>query len=197
MAHANYRMHDEAKLSMTVHPDDTDSSQFVRHIAQFIDVIVEDIRPPRFCVIKVDNWFGPKWLAFSHKAMGAFGVASQDLVIPPFVPNRILSEKGFTRIESGAFAPDDTICPFHVEQTHHDNTARKLSTHYPDAPIFWWSGRSAFNGRGSFMAYVCGPEGHTPWYVELIGPDTWHPSVKKGISSAALERYMGTKSVES
>ena len=121
--------------------------------------------------------------------MGAFGLASQDLVVPPFVPGRIVSETVFTLGESGEYVEGPPTKPIHIEQTSGANAARKLSRLLPSAAIFWWSGKSAANGRGSLMAYLPTPDGHVPWYIELTGQDTWRPSVTKGITSSELQSY--------
>jgi hypothetical protein len=175
-------------------PTDSDSVEFTSEVAQLITSVVSATSPAVFYVVKVDNWFGPKWLAFSHKVMGAFGVASRDLVVPPFVPNRIVSEVIFTLANSGEYEKSDASKPIHVEQVSSANAGRKLSILLPNAALFWWSGQSATNGRGSLMAYLPTPDGHVPWYIELAGQETWGPSVTKGISSSELQSYQSQAS---
>ncbi len=174
---------------MNVESDDSDAAEFTNQVEQIVGAVISAISPPEFYVVKVDNWFGPKWLAFSHKVMGAFGVASRELVVPPFVPSRVVSEAVFTLGESREYESGRPAKPIHIEQTSGANAARSLSRLLPSAAIFWWSGNSAKNGRGSLMAYLPTPDGHVPWYIELSGQETWRPSITKGITISELERY--------
>jgi hypothetical protein len=71
-----------------------DDAEFLSEVEAVVQGAVEVSKPATVAVVKIDSWFGPKWLGFSHKVMGAFGVVFPgDLVIPPFVPNRVLSER--------------------------------------------------------------------------------------------------------
>jgi hypothetical protein len=174
---------------MILESNDSDDAEFTNQVERLITSVISATSPAEFYVVKVDNWFGPKWLAFSHKVMGAFGLASRDLVVPPFVPNRIVSEAVYTLGESREYVKGSPPKPIHVEQVSSANAGRKLSRILPTAAIFWWSGQSATNGRGSLMAYLPTHDGHVPWYIELTGQETWRPSVTKGISSSELRSY--------
>jgi hypothetical protein len=177
---------------LKIESESTDAPEFASQVERIINAVVSATSPSQVYVVKVDNWFGPKWLAFSHKVMGAFGLASRDLVVPPFVPSRIVSEATFSLSEPGAYVAIDPPKPLHISQTSGANAARKVSRLLPNAAIFWWSGQSATNGRGSLMAYLPTPDGHIPWYVELTGRDTWRPSMTKGISSFELQSYQSS-----
>src|SRR5690242_3368463 len=65
-------------------PSATDACAFVDRVDRLLVGLACVARPTAIHVVKIDNWFGPKWLGFSHKVSGAFGVASADLVVPPF-----------------------------------------------------------------------------------------------------------------
>jgi hypothetical protein len=168
---------------------ESDAAGFTAKVERIIMSVISSNAPAEYYVVKIDNWFGPNWLAFSHKVMGSFGVTSQDLVIPPFVPNRVVSEVGFTRSDSLGYDERMPLKPIHIEQSSDANPARKFSHLLPNAAVFWWSGRSASNDRGSLMAYLPAPDGHVAWYLELAGKDTWIPSVTKGITVTELRHY--------
>jgi len=159
---------------------------FTSKVSQLITAVVSATSPGEFYVIKIDNWFGPKWSEFSHKALGAVGFARRPLVIPPFVPNRIISEDVFTLGGSGEYQQSKPKKPLHVEQVSSANAGRKLSILLPNSALFWWSGQSATNGHGSLMAYLPTPEGHRPWYIGFTGGETWRPGVMRGISRSEL-----------
>ncbi len=182
-------MNSETSLSLDVSPTVTDSEKFAQEVVGIMRCVVSATTPAQVCVIKVDNWFGFRWLAFSHKVIGAFGLASYDLVVPPFVPNRIEAEILFTRQPSGDYEQSRPSQPVHIEQVSGANAARKLSSLFPNVAFFWWSGRSAVNHRGSLMAYLPTPEGHVPWYIGFSAENGWTMSQLKGISRSELESY--------
>jgi hypothetical protein len=47
----------------------------------------EAINTKQTYVVKIDNWFGKRWLGFSGKALGALGVRKKKLTLPPFHPH--------------------------------------------------------------------------------------------------------------
>lgn len=175
---------------MYVRLNNTDTTEFTSRVEEIIISVILVTSPKELYVVKIDNWFGPKWVAFSHKVLGAFGVACRDLTIPPFVPNRVISETFFVLGETGGGYEERTaVKHLHINQSSDANANRKLSRLLPNAAIFWWSGNTGNNGRGSLMAYLPTPDGHVPWYVGFSEKDTWHVSVTKGITIPELRAY--------
>ena len=82
------------------------------------DFWARDSRPPRQYVIRIDNWFGPKWMHFAGKFPAgkgfAVGVHKTILHVPPFVPHRVVAERVFAgpNYEEAATRP-----PLHIERT--------------------------------------------------------------------------------
>lgn len=74
---------------MQIIPEQDDAHDFVALVEQSVNGILRQNAPLSLVLIKVDNWFGPMWLGFSGKILGAIGVWQPKLTIPPFVPNRI------------------------------------------------------------------------------------------------------------
>jgi hypothetical protein len=58
-------------------------------------------------VAHIDHWFGPRWLGFRGKLLGAASVRSRRLTgrlaPPPFHPHRVRSVREYHRTESQAF----------------------------------------------------------------------------------------------
>jgi hypothetical protein len=52
-----------------------------------------------------------------------------------------------------------------------------------------YSGRSASNDRGSFMAYVSTPDGYWPWYMGLRREENWRVVECIGIDIPELEMF--------
>jgi hypothetical protein len=170
--------------------DANDDPDFGRAAQTAVLGVLSVSKPPEVYLVKVGNWFGPKWLAFSHKALSALGIASSDLRVPPFVPARVVHEKYFVRVPEGedyvsAVAP----LTLHVRQTSSANAARRISSLCPHAALFWWTGSTHTTGRGGLMAYVPAPSGHAYWYAELTRMTHWRSGAMKGITSDVLATY--------
>jgi hypothetical protein len=169
---------------------DLDDIRFIHAVRPIIAGAVAIVAPSEVYIVKVDNWFGARWLWFSHKALGAVGIGWFELRIPPFTPARILCESYFKRVD-GEYQREPAPLQLHVTQTSADNATRRVSTLCPDAALFWWSGNTLRNGRGSLMAHMLAPEGHVGWYAEFKVDDAgaWLPALTRRTSRTELEDY--------
>jgi len=168
---------------------ETDAREFVANVSAVISAALAETGATLARIIKIDHYFGQRWLAFSHKALGALGIATTDLVVPAFVPSRVAAEE-----ELGLSAGEwrrNSAAPrsIHRRQTSAANAQRKLSRVGANTAFFWWSGASGSYGRGSILAYLPTAEGHVPWYVELAAKEgVWRPVQLKGLSSTEFAR---------
>ena len=143
---------------MTITPQSDDSTDFVQQVELITHGVLCRYKPETFFLIKIDNWFGSKWLGFSGKALGALGVWSKpydkpadNITIPPFVPNRVVSQRKFV---ATAFEEIDGGGPVHkhIKSTH--ALHRKARLVLPNAALMWYSGNSSAAGRGAVMVYA-------------------------------------------
>ena len=76
-----------------------DSAEFMRKVQALVVGGARDYMPARLYVIRIDNWFGPKWMHFAGKFTAgtgfAIGVHEKILDVPPFVPHRVVAEQVF------------------------------------------------------------------------------------------------------
>lgn len=166
--------------------DEHDDIGFVHHVRPIIEGVLRVVGPPELYIVKVDNWFGDKWLGFSNKLVGAVGVQNRaTLRVPPFVPARVVSQRFLRRDSNGQYVDENTTLKLHIEQTSEDNAKRLMSAVCPNAAVFWWSGNTRTNQRGALMAYLPSPDGHHGWYAELKKGDTW--SVAQAVCTTARE----------
>jgi hypothetical protein len=168
--------------------DANDDADFGRAIHAAVLGVLRLSKPPEVYVAKVDSWFGSKWLAFSHKALGALGIASSDLRVPPFVPSRVVYERYFARADEDYVAAPSPLV-LHIRQTSSANAARRISSLCPRAALFWWSGSTHTTGRGALMGYIPASGGHASWYCELTRKTQWCSGDMKGITSNELASY--------
>lgn len=172
--------------------DKNDDIEFVHRIRSLIVGALRESTAAQVYIVKVDHWFGPRWIYFSHKTLGALGVRSTDLRVPPFVPGRIRSEMFYERTGDELVAAEAPLV-LHVEQTSEANARRRTRDLCPGAAMFWWTGQTLTSGRGTLMAYMPGTSGHLPWYVELKKAREWQYGVTSRISVPQLDRLVSAR----
>jgi hypothetical protein len=161
----------------------SDDSQFIEWVDAIIHSVVERTHPGKVYVVKIDNWFSKRWLRFSGKAVGALGVWSDELTIPPFIPSRIVSQLRFTG-ESLANERNERV---HVYQRSGENLHRRIKRVLPpSSTLFWYSDRSRENGRGSLMAYVWNGDEYWPWYIGVECSTSWKITDCVGMTKAQV-----------
>lgn len=154
-------------------PDfDNDDPVFMRCATELVHGIVGGMALPRFQTFRIDNWFGPKWLGFCGKLVGAVGFVNyHNVVIPPFVQNRITAQSQFVRNDDGSYSHQGAGPQIHNigrSESNFKNYARDAA---PDTTLFWISGNTTANRRGSIMCYKPGPENYWMFYVEYQSKD--------------------------
>jgi hypothetical protein len=160
-----------------------DDSEFLAWVERIIAGVETRFETDQCYVIKIDNWFGQRWLGFSGKTLGALGVANLRLTLPPFVPSRVVSQRRF--LSEGTRPGQEQR--LHVWQSSGQNLQRHADIVVHEASVFWYSGGTKENHRASFMAYVLTPEGHWPWYIGLRKKETWEVVEALGISRGELD----------
>ena len=138
-----------------------DSAEFIEKARALAIGVAQDYEPARLYVIRIDNWFGPKWMHFAGKftagkrARGfptaAVGVHKRRLHVPPFVPSRVVGQRVFV-------GPDyeETVAaaPLHIECPSKLALTRRIADVDKDAAFLWFSGESEAQRRGSVMVYL-------------------------------------------
>jgi len=163
----------------------TDDPQFLDWVEAVVIAVEETFQTDLAFVVKIDNWFGKRWLGFSGKSLSAFGIRKKKLTLPPFIPSRVVSQRRFW--EDGT--DPGSHRRLHRWQPSGENLQRYTEIVLQGAHAFWYSGRSASNDRGSFMAYVSTPDGYWPWYVGLRREENWRVVECIGIDIPELEMF--------
>ncbi len=153
---------------------DDDDVHFLAEVDRIVRGVVAMHQPPRFAVVRVDNWFGSKWLRFAGKAMGAFGVwGNKHVVVPPFVSNRITAQASFTHSIDSQYLYAGEGGKIHHNGPSSHNLQHRATDVLPDTALFWFSGNSKLNGRGSIMGYTPSPDKYWGWYLEFSRISEW------------------------
>jgi hypothetical protein len=176
---------------MNILPETSDAETFIAQVDALANGLVQKYRPESLILIKVNSWFGSRWLGFSGKMLGVGfrrrGVAGvwqeNHLSVPPFIPSRIVSQRRFAapnylEIEEGA--------PLHRKVRSHDAMLRQIAATEPGAAALWYSGNSKITGHGSAMAYIPASDSYLCWYASWARRDTWHIEETTGISHQEL-----------
>jgi hypothetical protein len=166
-------------------PDPGDDFVYLEWVESLIAGVVRNTKPDRWFVVKIDHWFGKRWLGFSGKVLGALGVRKTRLTLPPFIPSRVVSQYRYWRKGTHPGSHPD----LHLHQRSGENLQRYMDVVVADSSVFWYSGQSALNDRATFMAYISTPEGHWPWYVGLQRRPTWRVVESIGVSAKELEAF--------
>jgi hypothetical protein len=144
--------------------------------------IKNDMR--RLHVVHVDNWFGERWLGFRGKVLGAAGRHSRSLketlVVPPFHPNRVLSECEYvvceTCVEKRAVESSKGL---HYDRESGENLNMKMRE---DGVYVWYSGNTVKNSQGAVMIYVVNHGEYFGMYMMFEKREGWKLVRSAGIS---------------
>ena len=135
-----------------------DSAEFIGKARAIAIGVARDYEPARLYIIRIDNWFGPRWMHFAGKMLGLVGIhPTSTLHVPPFVPHRVVAERVFV---GPGYEETVTMPPLHIECPGSRALNRRIADIDKDAAFVWFSAESAVQRRGSAMVYL--PVASTP-----------------------------------
>jgi len=177
-----------------------DSAEFMKKVQALVVGVAREYEPARLHVVRIDNWFGPRWMHFAGKLSTGkhfyAGIHKTILHVPPFVPHRVVAERVFAGPNY-----DETVArpPLHIECASMQALSRRIADVDKEAAFVWFSGQSEVQKRGSIMVYL--PFASTPmtshrcerrrtgaFYVGLSEHEMgWNPVMLRGISRGEVE----------
>jgi hypothetical protein len=138
-----------------------DSAEFIEKARAIAIGVAQEYDPAHLYVIRIDNWFGPKWMHFAGKFTAgkgaAIGVHKARLRVPPFVPSRVVGQRVFVGPD---FEEMVTVDPLHIEIPSKIALQRRIADIDKEAAFVWFSGESEAPKRGSVMVYL--PDAFNP-----------------------------------
>jgi hypothetical protein len=165
--------------------DSDDAPEFIAEIKPILNGVLRSAAPEDFILIKIDGWFGPNWLAFSGKVLGLLGVWNKPLRVPPFVPNRVISQHVFSGPD---YEVESLRVPLHRKMTGGFAVQRHMAREAGGSFLAWYSSDSLKNGRGSLMVYMPGEE-YWFWYAGWERNRRWDIVQTKEIGTQQLARF--------
>jgi len=183
-----------------------DSGEFIEKATALAIGVASEYGPARLYLVRIDNWFGPKWMHFAGKFTAgkhaAIGVHKTRLHVPPFVPNRVVAERVFVGpdYEETVVAP-----PLHIECPSEQALGRRIEDIDKDAAFMWFSSESEAQKRGSMMVYVPVATTYPParrrqglrctgaFYVGFSQRAlSWEPAMLRGVSRGEVAYLEGS-----
>lgn len=125
-----------------------DDPEFLTWVEKIIAGVERRFETDQCYVVRINNWFGQRWLGFSGKSLGALRISKLRLTLPPFVPSRVVSQHRFLS-EGTRPGPQQRL---HMWQRSGENLQRYADIVVHEASVFWYSGGTKENNRASFMA---------------------------------------------
>src|SRR5579862_2606045 len=168
-----------------------DDAEFLEQVRLCIDWVTQVHRPPELFLIKIDNWFGPNWLRFSGKCLGAIAIWKDRLTIPPFVPHRVLWERRFVGPDYHQKSIKNIV---HVNTESQLAQLRHVGDVAPNASLIWFSGGSQRNQRGALMAYLLNADSYWSWYTGWQERSGWKIVEAQGITHEAFDDFRSVRS---
>ncbi len=172
-----------------------DSAEFIEKARALAIGVARDCEPARLYIVRIDNWFGPKWMHFAGKFTAgkgtAIGVHKSRLHVPPFVPNRVVEQRVLVGPDYEEMV---TAAPLHIECPSKQALSRRIEDIDKEAALIWFSSESEAQKRGSVMVYLPVPFDPTAPRRGKLGrrgafymgfsqcEKGWEPSMLRGIS---------------
>jgi hypothetical protein len=162
-----------------------DAPAVTERIQSLVAGLLKTYAPPSLILIKVSNFFSLRWLRFSGKFIGLAGTWKSRLTIPPFVPNRIVSQQSFIGCNYDEPAPT----PIHIQIRSMKALQRYTADIVDGAMVVWYSGHSSDSGQAAMMTHIPTPEGYWPIYVRWVQRESsWRVVETLEINSVDVER---------
>ncbi len=168
-----------------------DDPGFLDRVRSILAGCLADYRPAEVYLVRIRDWFDYKWCYFSGKRLGALGLSDFcNLTLPPFVPNRVLSQNHYVcaSTDGDVYEPSEAP-PLHIHQASEANFRRLIRRITNGGAMMWYSSGSRTTGRGSIMIYcVFSPALKFGWHVTLLKKAEWQIDKATFISKSLVDR---------
>src|SRR6266496_2188279 len=173
---------------VTLNVNKLDEPQFIGLVSNILHACVNRYHPSDVYVVEIDHCFDRKWQRFSGKVLGALGTWNRRLVIPPFDPRRVVSQRFYHADVplSGSYHLD-TARPLHIEQSGGDSASRRLAQVSESGIFLWYSGETMNTKQASVLVYQIDASGTSDWFASFTRNGQWKLNRVRDISRRVLE----------
>lgn len=152
--------------------------------------------PLRLHIVEVRDWFGPNWLRFEGKIVGAAGVHSRErepLIVPPFHPNRIREALWFERDAPRQLWVAVEHPPLNIRQTSAANLCRPFDRVAGPRTVAIWLG-GELDALRCALLYASRDGDAAAWYADVhAGTEQLQPTLA-GLTPAEFALFQRTHS---
>lgn len=178
---------------ITLKVNKLDDPQFIGLVSNILNACVDRYRPADVYVVEIDHCFDRKWQRFAGKVLGALGTWNQRLVIPPFDPRRVVSQRFYhSDVPSSSPYQLNIARPLHIDQSGGDNTSRRLAQVSESGIFLWYSGETVNNNQASVLLYQIDANGTSDWFASFIRNGQWKLNRVCDISRRVLEDMLNS-----
>jgi hypothetical protein len=179
-----------AIIMITLDVNKSDDPEFIGIVSNILNTCVNRSCPTQVYVVEIDHCFDWKWQRFSGKILGALGTWNRRLVIPPFDPQRVVSERFYcSDLAQPAVYRLATARPLHIEQAG-DSTKRRVAQVTESGVFLWYSGETMKANQASVLVYQIDARGTSDWYASFSRNEQWKLNRVRDISRRLLEEMM-------
>ncbi len=163
-------------------PAENDDVLFLSLAQRIVNGAIVELGMREVFLVHVNNWFDHKWL-------GWWSRKDEELRVPTFTPNRVLSEKHFVcQAQTSVWESTELQKPLHIRQPGRPWLAQPVDRYSESAAFVWYSGNTATNKVGSLMLYLSGAEGYS-WYASFRKSEDWTVTDECRISRRELSVF--------
>src|SRR5579859_2168859 len=173
-----------------------DSTDFIIILEEIVNRLIVNNDVAEIRVVRIKNWFDHKWLNYSgkgvthstetfhpdHVVLSDFW--KERITVPPFNPNRVLSEIRYHRSATGNKTFEKSL---HNWQRSSDNQNNRIGDKSENGLFIWYSSETDKNQQGSIMAYRVDKDDVETWYANFQNKDGWRVTKAKGINIDELK----------
>lgn len=189
-------------MTTLIQQDETDDAALVVPFDQLILDLATRIEVSCIIVVRINNWFDEKWYGFAGKKavvvesgipnhntrVDPFWRGGTEVTVPPFTPNRVLTESWFLLREGQYVSSPVLNKPMHPREKRasHANLPNRLLDISENAMFIWFSANSRTNGRASALSYRTRVDHIGGWYASFRRNGTWKVDRVRGIDRTVI-----------
>jgi hypothetical protein len=159
-----------------------DDAEFLTLAQRITNGAIAALQVREAYLVHIDNWFDFKWLRWRR-------TRENELRVPPFSPNRVLSEKHFAwDVQESAWVSIGLQKPLNYWQAGGSWHAMSIDRLAERATFIWYSGNTTTNKVGSLMLYLSGAGGYA-WYASFRKDEHWSVVDECEITRRELESF--------
>ena len=176
-----------------------DSPEFIELVSIIINRLSDKLEIDEISIVKIKNWFDHKWLNYSGKGLIHFEKTlnpdrvalanfwKDKITVPPFNPNRVLTEQIFIRHKTGNKNFENIL---HLDQRSTENQNNRIASKSDNGLFIWFSSNTIANQQGGLMVYEVIEQNVNSWYASLENKSGWTITKSKGINLNELKKII-------